>query len=64
MIGPVFLECIFCVTNMKFYKFLSLFHAMGNTQFNKKIKIFYTDLGGEYVSIEFATYLSSEGITH
>lgn len=40
------------------------FHAMVQTQFNKKIKILRTDSGGEYISKEFNHFLATEGIIH
>lgn len=34
------------------------------TQFKKSIKILRSDSGGEYISKEFSSYLSAEGILH
>ena len=40
------------------------FCSMILTQFGRKIKIFRSDSGGEYVSNEFEEYLATEGIIH
>lgn len=40
------------------------FKAMVETQYSRKIKVFRSDRGGEYMSREFQTLLETEGIIH
>ena len=45
-------------------KYFKLWKAVAEKQSEKKLKIFRTDRGGEYLSTEFKTFLSEEGIVH
>jgi len=38
--------------------------AWVHTQFGKKLKVLNSDRGGEYLGIDFTTYLESQGIVH
>ena len=40
------------------------FHNMVSTQFQKSIKILRSDLGGEYISTKFSSFLYDKGIMH
>ena len=45
-------------------RIFKLFHKMVLTQFNKKIKIFKSDNGGEFVNNTLKEYFASNGLIH
>lgn len=48
----------------KVFKCFKIFKAVVENQTNRKIKIFRSDNGTEYVNGEFSKFLSENGITH
>ena len=64
MISQSILGSFLCKTNLIFFAAYLAFEKYVEHQFNKKIKIFHSDGGGEFVNSRLASHFLATGVVH